>query len=96
MERIRLVLAVLLVAGCSGPHSGTPVSPVPASPLTASRPTLWTPDSLIDRTDPTAPIDSALLAADFAAEGRLAADSAADEAVLEELATAHPEGDSTE
>ena len=37
-------------------------------------------------------MDSALVAADFAAEGRLAADSAADEAVLEELATAHPEG----
>jgi membrane-bound lytic murein transglycosylase D len=38
-------------------------------------------------------MDSALVAADLAAEGRLAADSAADEAVLEELATAHPEGD---
>ncbi|MFL5402633.1 MAG: LysM peptidoglycan-binding domain-containing protein [Gemmatimonadales bacterium] len=41
-------------------------------------------------------MDSALVAADFAAEGRLAADSAADEAVLEELATAHPEADTGE
>jgi membrane-bound lytic murein transglycosylase D len=93
MLRLRLILAVLLVAGCSGPRSGTPVSPAPASPLTANRPTVWTADSLGDL---TSPVDSALLAADFAAEGKLAADSAADEAVLEELATAHPEGDSTE
>jgi membrane-bound lytic murein transglycosylase D len=57
-----------------------------------------TTDPLADRlTLPPAPvIDSALVAADFAAEGRLAADSAADEAVLEELATAHPEGDESE
>ena len=53
-----------------------------------------TTDSLSDQLNlPSAPVmDSALVAADFAAEGRLAADSAADEAVLEELATAHPEG----
>jgi membrane-bound lytic murein transglycosylase D len=50
-------------------------------------------DSAFNRLDSTgAPLlDSALVAAEFAAEGRLAADSAADEAVLEELATAHPE-----
>jgi membrane-bound lytic murein transglycosylase D len=41
-------------------------------------------------------MDSALVAADFAAEGRLAADSAADEAVLEELATAHPEDEDSD
>jgi membrane-bound lytic murein transglycosylase D len=46
---------------------------------------------------PQAPaMDSALLANEFAAEGRLAADSAADEAVLEELATAHPENEDSE
>jgi membrane-bound lytic murein transglycosylase D len=51
-------------------------------------------DSLEDLRLPSAPkLDSALLAADYAAESRLAADSAADEAVLEELATAHPEGE---
>jgi membrane-bound lytic murein transglycosylase D len=42
------------------------------------------------------PKDSILVAADSAAEGRLAADSAADEAVLEELATAHPEAEVAE
>ncbi|HMH55013.1 MAG TPA: LysM peptidoglycan-binding domain-containing protein [Gemmatimonadales bacterium] len=58
------------------------------------RPSRRTTDSLSDQLNlPSAPVmDSALVAADFAAEGRLAADSAADEAVLEELATAHPEG----
>jgi membrane-bound lytic murein transglycosylase D len=96
MSRIRLVIALLLLGGCSGPHSGSPVSPAPTSPLTGSRPTPWIADSLFDRGDLTSPVDSALVAADFAAEGRLAADSAADEAVLEELATAHPDGDSTE
>jgi membrane-bound lytic murein transglycosylase D len=39
------------------------------------------------------PIDPVLLAADTAAELQVAADSAADEAVLEELAHAHPRGD---
>ena len=37
------------------------------------------------------PADSALLVADTVAELKVAADSAADEAVLEELAEAHPE-----
>jgi membrane-bound lytic murein transglycosylase D len=46
--------------------------------------------------DSMSPLDSILVAADSAAEGRLAADSAADEAVLEELATAHPEGEVAE
>jgi membrane-bound lytic murein transglycosylase D len=40
-------------------------------------------------------MDSVLLAADFAAENRLAADSAADEAALEELAEARPDGGNT-
>jgi hypothetical protein len=39
-------------------------------------------------------MDSALLVADFDDERRQAADSAADEAVLEELADAHPEDES--
>ena len=41
----------------------------------------------------SAAIDPVLLAADTAAELQVAADSAADEAVLEELADAHPRGD---
>ncbi|MDQ3208196.1 MAG: hypothetical protein M3Q37_06270, partial [Gemmatimonadota bacterium] len=42
------------------------------------------------------PVDSALLVADTLAELKVAADSIADEAVLEELADAHPEGDDAE
>ena len=96
MLRISSALVVLFLAGCGGHHGATPASPSPAgSPLTnvdrTSRPTT---DSLDQLGMPSAPVmDSALVAADLAAEGRLAADSAADEAVLEELATAHPEGD---
>src|SRR5215210_1748975 len=95
MVPIRVAVSVLLLAACSGPHAGSPRSPGPASPLTASRPNWWNADSLPGGSERT-PMDSALIAADFAAEGRLAADSAADEAVLEELATAHPDGDESE
>jgi hypothetical protein len=45
---------------------------------------------------PTAPVTDAMLAAEFDAENREAADSAADEAVLEELADAHPDGGADE
>jgi membrane-bound lytic murein transglycosylase D len=97
MLRISSALALLFLAGCGGHHGGTSATPSPAgSPLTnVDRTSRRTTDSLADQIGlPSAPvIDSALVAADFAAEGRLAADSAADEAVLEELATAHPEGD---
>ena len=90
MPRILSALALLLLAGCGGPRTSGPASPAPAgSPLTNVD-----PRSLSEQLDlpPTTGVDSALVAAEFAAEGRLAADSAADEAVLEELATAHPVG----
>ena len=97
MLRISSALALLFLAGCGGPHGVTPGSPSPTgSPLTnVDRTSRRTTDSLADLLGlPSEPVmDSALVAADLAAEGRLAADSAADEAVLEELATAHPEGD---
>jgi len=96
MLRILSALTLLVLAGCGGSRGATPALPGPAgSPLTnMDRPSRRTTDSLSDQLNlPSAPVmDSALVAADFAAEGRLAADSAADEAVLEELATAHPEG----
>lgn len=96
MTKILSAFALLVLAGCGGPRGTAPVSPAPAgSPLTNVDPTSRrTTDSLSDQLDlqSTTVMDSALVAADFAAEGRLAADSAADEAVLEELATAHPEG----
>jgi hypothetical protein len=85
MPRTLSVLLLLTLAGCGGAHQGPTPSPAPAGSL-GQRVNL-----------PPAPvIDSELVAADFAAEGRLAADSAADEAVLEELATAHPDADEPE
>jgi len=92
MLRILSAVTLLVLAGCGGSRGATPTLPGPAgSPLTnMDRPSRRTTDSLDLPSPPV--MDSALVAADFAAEGRLAADSAADEAVLEELATAHPEG----
>jgi peptidoglycan lytic transglycosylase D len=100
MVRILLAIALLVLAGCGGSRGPSPTTPALAgSPLTnADRTSRRPADSLPDQLNlPDAPVmDSALVAADFAAEGRLAADSAADEAVLEELATAHPTGDDPE
>src|SRR5215218_3326610 len=92
---VRLALALALLTGCSA--RGTAPRPSPASspsPLisnsrAASRPSLETAYHTNDL--PPAPyINPVLLAADTAAELRVAADSAADEAVLEELADARP------
>jgi len=84
------ILLFSLALGCGGRPSSTPVpSTTPVSPLTGSAPFWGTP--LIADSLQLAP-DSVLLAAD-SAELRQAADSAADEAVLEELAQAHPESD---
>lgn len=100
MHRYSIALALVCVIGCARQHSGPQVSPTSTqSPLTASPNPIPYPSSESSATGdlPPAPVmDSALLAADFAAERRLAADSAADEAVLEELADAHPEGDEPE
>ncbi len=92
----RLALTLGLVLGCGGPRSAPPVTPIsPPSPLTANSASTPRSSYNADLTQPAA-VDSALLAADTATELRVAADSAADEAVLEELAEAHPEGDDAE
>src|SRR4051812_36244535 len=95
MPRHISTLALLMIIGCGGPHATPRTLPAPSSsPLVNGRRTPATFDSLRDSGLPPAPLmDSLLVAADFAAEGRLAADSAADEAVLEELATAHPDSE---
>jgi membrane-bound lytic murein transglycosylase D len=88
MRQFAATLGILFLFACSGPPSTTPVSSAsPVSPLTGGMP------SSASDLPPAPVIDSALLAADFDAERKQAADSAADEAVLEELATAHPAGD---
>ncbi len=97
-QQCRLSLILALVIGCGGPGSAPPVTPASSpSPLTgnpASTPrTAYSPGSDTDSSIQLAAADSALLVADTVAELMVAADSAADEAVLEELAEAHPEGD---
>jgi hypothetical protein len=86
MLRILSALTLLVLVGCGGSR-GSPRLPGPlGSPLTnMDRPSRRATDSLSGQLDlPSAPLmDSALVAADFAAEGRLAADSAAVEARLE-------------
>jgi membrane-bound lytic murein transglycosylase D len=99
MLRIHAPLALLILAACSGSHGVPTGSPAPiSSPLTNVDGSRRSGDSMSAQPGlPQAPaMDSALLANEFAAEGRLAADSAADEAVLEELATAHPENEDSE
>ncbi|HKG32952.1 MAG TPA: LysM peptidoglycan-binding domain-containing protein [Gemmatimonadales bacterium] len=83
-----------ILAACSG-HSGPrPVSPVSiGSPLTGTAPGETSLSTVLDSLGipDTSVGDTALLVADLNDERRQAADSAADEAVLEELADAHPE-----
>jgi membrane-bound lytic murein transglycosylase D len=83
-----------IMAACSG-HSGPgPVSPnSPGSPLTGTSPGVTSLSTVLDSLGiPDSSVgDTALLVADLNDERRQAADSAADEAALEELADAHPE-----
>jgi peptidoglycan lytic transglycosylase D len=94
-KQCQLSLILALVIGCGGPGSAPPVTPASSSSPLTGNPTS-TPRSAYGPTsddslgEPPA-VDSALLAADTVAELKVAADSAADEAVLEELAEAHPE-----
>jgi membrane-bound lytic murein transglycosylase D len=89
MRHSSLAIVLWLAIGCGGSRSTTPGSlALPASPLTGSSPSPAA-DSL--GISPAPAMDSVLLAEDSDAELRQAADSAADEAVLEELADAHPE-----
>ncbi|MGZ8397541.1 MAG: LysM peptidoglycan-binding domain-containing protein [Gemmatimonadales bacterium] len=79
----RLFLILALAMGCGGRGTAPPTTPAwSASPLTGNPGSTYDPAQL--------PADSALLVADTVAELKVAADSAADEAVLDELAEAHP------
>jgi membrane-bound lytic murein transglycosylase D len=94
MRLFWFVLAVACLNGCGGRRSTSSTSPsATSSPLTGSAP-VFTPTTTDVSGRPQAQVDS-LLAAD-PDEQRQAADSAADEAVLEELAEAHPDGDPEE
>jgi membrane-bound lytic murein transglycosylase D len=101
MRHLAFLLGVAVLAGCGGHGSTVPApQPTTSSPLTGAT-SLWqTPvsggsPSNSDSLQTSPGTDSVYLAAD-SAEIRQAADSAADEAALEELAQAHPEGDEEE
>ncbi len=99
-KQCRLALTLALASGCGGLGSAPPVTPASSpSPLTASASSsprsAYGATSDTDLTQPP-PVDSALVVAETVAELKVAADSAADEAVLEELAAARPEGDDAE
>jgi membrane-bound lytic murein transglycosylase D len=98
---VRLVLALALLTGCGArgaaprPAPAAPPSPLVSNSGPASRPSS---ENTYPGSDlPPAPyLDPVLLAADTAAELQVAADSAADEAVLEELADARPATEGTD
>jgi len=83
-----------MMAACSGQSSPGPVLPnSTGSPLTGTAGGTTSLSTVLDSLGiPDSSVgDTALLVADLNDERRQAADSAADEAVLEELADAHPE-----
>lgn len=100
-SRVRAALLMVLLVACGGRRSAPPASPAgPSSPPTSkSAPVSRSPSNTANEPVdlPEGPvIDPVLLAADTAAELQVAADSLADEAVLEELADAHPRAESDE
>jgi membrane-bound lytic murein transglycosylase D len=89
-----IALTVTIATGCSGHSRPGPVTPTSTgSPLTGTAPQSSALSNVLDSLGiPGEPVgDTALLVADIKDEQRQAADSAADEAVLEELAEAHPD-----
>jgi len=95
MPRSSLAVLLILLGACSGRQPASTPAPVGVnSPLTGGGPVPQT--TLPADTTEAPPVDPALVAADTAAELRVAADSAKDEAVLEELADAHPAEDPDE
>jgi len=84
-SRLCITLSLALLLGCGGRSLTQSSAPVPRSAA----------DTILDPPD-APPADPVLVAADTAAELQVAADSAADEAVLEELADAHPKPEGAE
>jgi membrane-bound lytic murein transglycosylase D len=97
MRRFLMVVLLSSSIGCGGRPSTAPVWPVASGSPLMGNTTSTAPSGLDSLGLPIVPaVDSALLEEDLDDERRQAADSAADEAVLEELAAAHPEGDESE
>jgi membrane-bound lytic murein transglycosylase D len=93
-----LMVVFTLLLGCAGRSRGPATSPALLhSPLTAnSIPRSASPADTSFVLPEEPPVDPKLVAADTAAELQVAADSAADEALLEELAAAHPRAEEAE
>ena len=105
MSRFLLLLLLVCVAACGGRRSAPPVAPAVspdgarAAPGAHQRPvtapaSVSTPDQAL--LPPAPALDSLVPPEELAAELRLAADSAADEAVLEALDDARPADDDAE
>ncbi len=92
---LALTLVLLGACGGRGPTQTSPIPPSPAGEPGSARPH-EAGDGQQEELSDSLVIDPKLLAADTAAELQVAADSAADEAVLEELADAHPKAESDE
>lgn len=103
--RCAALLALLLLTACGGGHRPPPAAPepsagTPAGPAGSARPAgvdpagaPESPTSVHPSALPAAPyLDTLIPGVELAAERRLAADSAADEEVLEALAEASPVG----
>src|SRR5215204_3402043 len=95
---VMLTVVLTLLLGCGARRSGPATSPASShSPLTAySIPASAPPADTTFVPPDSPPSDPVLVAADTAAELQVAADSAADEALLEELAAAHPKAEESE
>src|SRR5262245_43827338 len=88
MRRHTLVLLLAGALGCAGKATVPPPAQPTPQVSTATPPKQAKPVSPAPA--PLAPLDSTQLS-DIARDVRLSADSAADEAVLDQLATAHPD-----
>ena len=92
--RLLVVLALIGLAACGGSRHAPDPGAEPRPPAAQANGDSVAPEEAVAGADdiPPAPfLDSLIPAGELAAELRLAADSAADEAVLEALAQAHPE-----
>jgi membrane-bound lytic murein transglycosylase D len=104
MSRFILLLLLVCVAACGGRRSAPPVAPAvspggaqaarPGRQTSETAPTVSTPDQAL--LPPAPALDTLVPPAELAAELRLSADSAADEAVLEALDDARPADDDTD
>ncbi|MDQ3428034.1 MAG: LysM peptidoglycan-binding domain-containing protein [Gemmatimonadota bacterium] len=90
MDRFRFLLLVVALAACGGSRQPSALPEPESDPAEAEA---LPEDAIADEDDlpPAVPfLDTLIPTPELAAELRLAADSTADEAVLEELAEAHP------